>query len=245
MRCRAAEGADQPELRHDGVDGEAKPRLVRKFEAALHFTLCVDERISHGEQVRVQVLAGDRRISQVAGLVGGIEGPTQQITACLDMFRPWHDVIPEDYIGPRQEAIECALVDQLIAEPTELKSSLVVAGVRSRLPDTERNIGDARTVAVAALEAQVDQPSRWRGGIKVRSVNLAGSKAIVRTSSVARDAGSVMRGGQRALRSCGSQSATRSARIRLALPPWSDAATIRRPGAADSRGRPSRRDRAD
>src|ERR1700688_2340374 len=122
FRCQAAEGPDKPELQRYGVDSEAKPRLLRKLEAVLCFTLRVDERISRREKVRVQVLAGDRRIGEVARLVCGIESLTQQIAAGLDMSRPWHDVISEDYIGPGLEAVESAFVDQLIAKPTELKS---------------------------------------------------------------------------------------------------------------------------
>ena len=68
---------------------------------------------------------------EVADLVRGLERPMYQVTASPDMFRPWHDVTSEDHIGPGLEALQAAFFDQFIAEPTESKSGLVVAEVRS------------------------------------------------------------------------------------------------------------------
>jgi hypothetical protein len=57
-------------------------------EAMLGFALYLNERIARREQVRVQVQAAVRRKCEIADLVRGLELPTQQIAANLDMFRP-------------------------------------------------------------------------------------------------------------------------------------------------------------
>jgi hypothetical protein len=54
----------------------------------LGFALYLNERIARREQVRVQVQAAVRRKCEIADLVRGLELPTQQIAANLDMFRP-------------------------------------------------------------------------------------------------------------------------------------------------------------
>ena len=117
-----------------------------------------DQRISRRQKVRVQVVAAVRRKSEVADLVRGIERPTHQVTASPDMFRPWHDVTSKAHIGPGLETLQAAFFDQFIAKPTESKSGLVVAEVRSGY-HAKPYIGDARTVAVAMLEAEIDHPA--------------------------------------------------------------------------------------
>ena len=68
----------------------------------------------------------------------------------------------EPQIGPGLEALQAAFFDQFIAEPPESKSSLVVAEVRSGY-HARTYIGDARTVAVAMLEAEIDRPTDGQG----------------------------------------------------------------------------------
>src|ERR1700720_1944056 len=97
-----------------------------KLEAILGFGLSHTERIARREQVRVQAQAAVRRKCEIADLVRGLELPTQQIAASLDMFRPGHDKISKAYIGPGLEAPQAAFFDQFIAKPTESKSGLVV-----------------------------------------------------------------------------------------------------------------------
>src|SRR5882724_4021920 len=57
LRRRTTEGPDEPELRGDDVNGEAKPGLLRKLEAFLGLTLHLHERISRRQKDRVQVEA--------------------------------------------------------------------------------------------------------------------------------------------------------------------------------------------
>ena len=69
FRRQAAERPDKPELRGDDVNDETEPRLLRKRETMLGFTLHLSERISRREKVRVQVVAAIRRKSEVTDLV--------------------------------------------------------------------------------------------------------------------------------------------------------------------------------
>ena len=71
-------------------------------------------------------------------------------------------MISEAHIGPGLEALQPAFFDQFIAEPAESKSGLVVAEVRSG-DHAKPYIGEARTVAVAALEAEIDRPADDQG----------------------------------------------------------------------------------
>src|SRR5262249_53701664 len=56
---------------------------------------------------------------------------------------------------PGLEALQPALFDQVIAEPAEAKSGLVVAEARSDHA-TKPFINEARALTVAALEAEID-----------------------------------------------------------------------------------------
>ena len=128
-RRQATEGPDERQLRGDDVNDETEPRLLRKLQAILGFTLHVSERIAGDEKVRVQVVAAIRRKGEVADFVRGIEGATHQIAVDPDMSRPLHDDISERHIGPGLETLQSAFFDQFIAQPTELISGLVVAEV--------------------------------------------------------------------------------------------------------------------
>ena len=160
------------------------------------------------------------------------------------MSRPGHDEISEVHVGPGLEALQPALFDQVIAELAEAKSGLVVAEARSG-EHAEPYIGEARTVAVAALEAEIDRPADDQG--KQVRIRKQCRRHELGQNIQSREGCRVAHQGQldRAPRSCGSRAATRSARIRAALPLPSDAATSRCPDAGGSRDRPRRRGRSD
>src|SRR5262245_43114630 len=82
------------------------------------------------------------------------------------MSRPWDDEIFEAHIGACLEPIQTGFFAQFIAEPTESKSSLVVAEVRTSY-HAKPYVGLGRTVAVAMLEAEVNSPADSQGN-KVR-----------------------------------------------------------------------------
>ncbi len=71
-------------------------------------------------------------------------------------------MVAEDQIGPGLEALQPALFDQIIAELAEAKSGLVVAEVRPS-DHAQHCIGEARAVAVAVLEAEIDHPTDDQG----------------------------------------------------------------------------------
>src|SRR5215468_7848665 len=161
-----AKRPDKSELRGDLANDEAEPNLLRKLEAILGFTLHVHELISRREKVRDQMVAAVSCIGQVTDFVRGIEGATHQIATGRDMSRPWRDVIPKDHIGSSLKALQSTLFDQVIAEPTKLRASLVVAKARSR-DHGKVYIGNTRTVAIASLETEIDRPA-GKKGMKVR-----------------------------------------------------------------------------
>src|ERR1700688_880588 len=157
--CRqATEGPDEPDLRGDDVNDETEPSLLRKLEPILSFTLRVNEWISHGEKVRVQVDWAIGRKREVTDFARCIDGATHQIAASPNMFRPWHDDISERHICTGLEALQSAFFDQFIAELTELKAGLIVAEARSG-DDAKPYVGEARPVAVAVLEAEINHPA--------------------------------------------------------------------------------------
>ena len=158
LRRQATQGPDKPELRGDDVNDETEPRLLCELETILGFTLHLSKRISRRQKVRVQVVAAVRGKGEVTDFVRGIEGATHQFAAGPDMFRPRHDEISERHIGPGLVARQSAFFDQFIAEPAESKSGLVVAEVRPG-DHAKPYIGEARPVAVAMLEAEVDHPA--------------------------------------------------------------------------------------
>src|SRR4029077_12454155 len=59
-RCQTAKHPDQSELRSDDVNDETEPRLLRKVETLLGFTLRFSQRISRREKIRVQIIAAVR-----------------------------------------------------------------------------------------------------------------------------------------------------------------------------------------
>jgi hypothetical protein len=142
-------------LRCDNVNHETKPSLLRKLEAILGFMLYLDKRISSRQKVRVHVVAAIRCKADVAALVRGLEGPTYEVTANPDMFRPGHDMTSESQIGPGLEALQSTFFDEFITQPTELKSYVVFAKMRASY-HAKVYIGHAGSIAVAMLKAEIN-----------------------------------------------------------------------------------------
>src|SRR5215813_10673549 len=72
------------------------------------------------------------------------------------MFHPERDPNGKNRIRARLEAPKPATFDEFKAGLTESKRRLVIPEARSGNP-AERDIGEARRVAVAALEAEIDR----------------------------------------------------------------------------------------
>ena len=153
-RGQAAQRPDQLELPGDPVDDETEPRLAREVEPGLGLPLHLVERIAAGEKVRDQVGAAIGRIGEIAGLLRRVEGAPHQAAAGADVLRPGNDVVPEDQVDAGLEAIQPALLHQVEAELAEAERGLVVAELRPQ-HGAEHDIGIARRVAVAMLQAEI------------------------------------------------------------------------------------------
>src|ERR1700730_13348727 len=168
FRRQTAQRPDQPELGGDGVNDKPKPRLLREREAVLGFALYLGKRIARREKVRVQFVAAVGGVSEVADLVCRLERTAHQLAASPDMSRPGQNDIAKVHIDPGPETRQFASFDQVIAEPTEAVCRLVVAKAGAR-DYAEVGIGDARSVAVAALEAEIDRSAGDQGNqVRIR-----------------------------------------------------------------------------
>src|SRR6516225_6254557 len=158
FRRQPTEGPDKSELRGDLVCNKTEPNLLRKLETILGLMLHLRERIPRREKVRNQVVAAVSRKGKVTDPIGGIEGATHQIAAGPDMSRPWQDDISEKHVGSGLKTLQSAFFDQVIAKPAESAPSPVVAEARSG-DDGKPYVGEARPVAIAVLETEVDHPT--------------------------------------------------------------------------------------
>jgi hypothetical protein len=122
----------------------------------LGFALRLGKRVARREQVRVQLVAAIDRAREIADLVGGLERAARHLAASPDMSRPWQDGMSQGQIGQGLEAPQSPSFDQVVAELSEAKSGLEVAEMRASDPAKHR-IGEARPVAVAMLEAEIDR----------------------------------------------------------------------------------------
>src|SRR6202171_2712574 len=161
-RRQAAQRPDQPELGDDRVNDKPEPRLLREREATLGFAFHLGKRIARREKVRVQFVAAVGGVSEVADFVCRLERAAHQIAASPDMFRPGQNDIAKVHIDPGPETRQSASFDQVIAELTEAVCRLVVAEAGAR-DYAKVRIGDARSVAVAALEAEIDRSAGDQG----------------------------------------------------------------------------------
>src|SRR5260370_26597633 len=78
------------------------------------------------------------------------------------MSRPRQDETSEAHIGPGLEALQSVPFDQVMAEPAEAVCRLIVAEARSG-DHAKPNVGEARAVTVATLEAEIDRPTDDQG----------------------------------------------------------------------------------
>src|SRR5260221_9404699 len=161
-RRQAAQRPDQPELGDDAVNDKPEPRLLREREAMLGFAFHLGKRIARREKVRVQLVAAVGGVSEVADLVCRLECAAHQIAASADMFCPGQNDIAKVHIGHGLETRQSASFDQITAEPAEAVRLLIRAEAGARDNAKER-IGGARSVAVAALETEIDRSAGDQG----------------------------------------------------------------------------------
>src|SRR5262249_39120732 len=135
---QATERPDKPKLGGDDVDHEAEPHLLGRLEASLGFAFSVDERITCREEVSYQSNAAISGIRDVSGSIRRVEAETQKIAAGPHMLFPHNDEAKAETCA-RPEALQSPLFDQVIAEPSEPITRLVIAKARSS-DDAQMNI---------------------------------------------------------------------------------------------------------
>src|SRR5262249_22236902 len=120
----------------------------------LGLSLHLNERISRRQHVGDQLAPTECRDGKVADLMGRRRCAAQQIAAGLHMFCPGLDKA-EDLISRGLEPLESVSFAQLIAKPGKAIPGLRIAeGRTGEHPNS--NVGDARSVAVAMLETEID-----------------------------------------------------------------------------------------
>ena len=94
------------------------------------------------------------RPDKVTGFLRRVEGALDERAPGAHVSRPGIDELPEAPVDARLETIQPPLLHQIQAEPAEAEPRLVVAELQSQ-DRAEPDIGKARAVAVAMLQAQV------------------------------------------------------------------------------------------
>jgi hypothetical protein len=96
-------GSDEGELRCEAVADETKPRFPRKFQAVLHMTLHVHQRVPRSEKVSCEAVTTVGGESEDACPVRNLESAMQQITTGPEGLRPWHNAVRKGQIGSGQK----------------------------------------------------------------------------------------------------------------------------------------------
>src|SRR5688572_30615650 len=78
------------------------------------------------------------------------------------MSGPRQDETSEGHVGPGLEARQSAPFDEVMAEPPESESGLIVVEAGSG-DHAKASVGEAGAVAVAALQAEIDRPTDDQG----------------------------------------------------------------------------------
>jgi hypothetical protein len=117
--------------------------------------LRVIERIARREKVCDEMVAAVGHVDVIAHLACYLQRVAQEIATCPDMSRPRQDKTSEAHIGPGLEPLQSVPFNQVIAEPAEAVCRLIVAKARTG-DHAKPNASDTRSVAVAALDAEID-----------------------------------------------------------------------------------------
>src|ERR1700722_7138641 len=104
FRREAAERSYQSELRCDGVDDKAEPRLFGERKAMLGLALHFMQRLPCEEQARIQIVARVGPIHEITDPVRHFERAAKQIEAGPYVFHPAQHKVGETNIRARLEA---------------------------------------------------------------------------------------------------------------------------------------------
>src|ERR1700730_6357 len=163
FRGQAAERPNERKLRRDDVDDKAEAYLSLKRERILGLTLHAHKRLARREKIADKEAAASRPPGKVTHLVRGVKGATYEIATGPDMSRPGHDDISENRIHTRAEARQSMLLDEVIAELTKCQCCAAVVAEKRTGNHGKPEIGNARAVAVAVLEAEIHHPANDKG----------------------------------------------------------------------------------
>ena len=149
-----AKSPDQLELRGEEADDESETSAAREVESGLGLTLHLGERSAAREKLGDQVVAADRGIGEVAGLLGDFEGMRGERASRQSMPRRRFGEIPEGQVDTGSQPLHSGLVRQVEPKLAEAEPGLVVAEGEAQYV-AHRGIGVARRVAIAMLQAEV------------------------------------------------------------------------------------------
>src|SRR5882762_980054 len=162
FRGQATERPNERKLRRDDVNDKAEAYFPRKRERILGFTLHLRKLLPRREKITDKEATASRP-GKVTHFVRDIKGATYEVATGPDMSRPGHDDISENRIHARAEALQSTLLDQVIAELTKSQYCAAVVAEKRTRNHGQPQIGNARAVAVAVLEAEIHHPANDKG----------------------------------------------------------------------------------
>src|ERR1700730_1974469 len=162
FRGQAAERPNERKLRRDEVNDQPVAYLSQKRERILGLTLHLRKLFARREKITDKEATASRP-GKVTHFVRGIQGAKYEIPTGPDMSRPGHDDISENRIHTRAEALQSTLLDEVIAELTKSQCWAAVVAEKRTGNHGKPQIGNARAVAVAVLEAEIHHPANDKG----------------------------------------------------------------------------------
>ena len=138
----------------DHIRDETESRLAHEGEPGLGFSLYFLERVATDEKMRDQGLERIARPDEVTAFLRRVEGAAYKRAAGAHGPRPGIDELPEAPVDASLETVQPPLLHQSQAELAEAEPRLVIAELQSQ-DCAEPDIGEARAVAVAMLQAEV------------------------------------------------------------------------------------------
>src|SRR6266478_7813812 len=163
FRGQAAERPNERKLRRDDVNDKAEAYLSQKRERILGFTLNLRKLFARREKITDKDTTASRRPGKVTHFVRSIKGATYESATGPDMSRPGHDDTSENRIHTRAEALQSTLLDEVIAELTKSQYRAAVVAEKRTGNHGKTQIGNARAIAVAVLEAEIHHPANDKG----------------------------------------------------------------------------------
>src|SRR5262249_40194245 len=152
---QAAERPNQCKLKNRVVSSAAKPSLLGERQGTFGFALDVAQWVARKEKARNQREVRVVCVREITDLIRGIESAAQHVTGDPHVFHPRCDHGGKTQKGNPLEALRPEAFYEYQADPTESKCRLVVSEGQYG-GSAQHDIGEARRLVVAALEAEID-----------------------------------------------------------------------------------------